>query len=75
MTFIITKHQVTVFGLADRFGNPARTTAGEIFKTTTLARAEEARDYLNQSRAGGRRLRGSHWLKSTFGCEAAVVTL
>lgn len=48
-------------------GNPARTTASEVFVTENRVKAEEVLAYLTQTiPVGGKRV-GAHWLKSTFG--------
>ena len=63
------KIETTSYGVYIRTpdGNAVRTTAGEVFETTSRSRAEEVVAYLSQEVVGNAKKVGPHWLKSTFG--------
>jgi predicted 3-demethylubiquinone-9 3-methyltransferase (glyoxalase superfamily) len=48
-------------------GNPAFTTASEVYITTSRNKAEAALAYLNQAVKPGDKRTSAGWLKSTFG--------
>ena len=71
MTYRIIENATETTGLytlASESGNLARTTnEGRVFSTFDKERAQEAREFLNQTVTGLEKRKGSHWVKSTFG--------